>query len=205
MKIDSFALDGATPARSAASTPPRPSNCRRPQPDPAKPSDYVARLMWQAGTSGDEGEYDDDLAPALISQHWLVSKDTAYSSCGGAHPNGEVDWRLDRTTGAAVDAWSWFTADAAVYSKDDPAGRASRSAQAAASRRTLAGQGRLQGRAGRPGLLGRASDAPRPRLLAAVPERGLRLFEDVVIPYADLAPLLNAKRMLRSRQDRRVS
>jgi hypothetical protein len=190
--IETFAFDGATPADNRLN-----ALLAKPLPQSgaSKPAAYVVCLMWQAGSSGDDGDYADTLAPALISRRWLVTQEITNSTCGGAHPNAETDWRVfDRTTGDAIDAWSWFTADAAVRSTDDPtlapsvspklhAFLAARWPGKGECKDVLQGQDYWDVHPTRKGLA----------FWPQFPHVVFACSEDVVVPYRDLAPFLNPK------------
>jgi len=105
VQIESFELTPATPVMARIN-----AELARPLPKPgAKQADYLDCLMGATGAYGQDGQYADTLAPDLISPRWLVTEETSSSSCDGAHPNAGVTWRTwNLTTGAAVDPWSWF-------------------------------------------------------------------------------------------------
>jgi hypothetical protein len=151
--------------------------------------------MQQSGSTGDDGEYDDELSPDLISRHWMVTQETNSSTCGGAHPNASTGWKVwDLTTGNAVDPWSWFTAEGVTRSSDTPdASQVGPKLKAMLVARwgrkdddckdVLDGEDFWDVHPTRSGL------AFWPQL----PHVVYACSEDVVVPYRDLAPLLNAK------------
>ena len=196
VSVSSFALDASTPAAARlnaalAKTLPGPDASAN---GVRKPADYVACLMWQVGSTGDDGDYADDVTPSLITRHWLVTEETNSSTCGGAHPNASDGWKVwDLTTGNAVDAWSWFNTDGVTRSSDTPdapqvgpklrAMLVARWTHKGECKDVLDGEDFWDVHPTRTGLT----------FWPQLPHVVFACSEDVVVPYRDLAPLLNAK------------
>ena len=190
--IASFALDATTPGATRI-------NAALAEPLSKKgdsgAAEYAECVADAAGTHAD-GEYHVTLKPNLISKHWMVSEEDDEDFCGGAHPNADEAWKLwDLTSGAAVDPWRWFNADGVTYSNDTtpPFAQAGPKLQ-----KMLAARWTHKGEC-KDVLDGNDSiwDVhPTRRGLAFWPQFPHVVYacsQDVVIPYAELAPLLNAK------------
>ena len=187
--LETFALDASTPAAARIN-----AVLAKSLPKAGKPGDYVYCLTGAAGSMGGDGVYTDTLEPVLISKRWMATEDDTENACGGAHPDEETDYHLyDMTSGAAVEPWSWFTADGVTHSSDSPdtpeVGPKLRKMLVARWTRKGDCKDVLDGNDFwdiHPTRTGLAFWPQLPHVVAACSQ-------DVTIPYAALAPLLNAK------------
>lgn len=80
--------------------------------------DWLACLLDAAGSFGEDGQFEDIVEPGLISRRWLVTSETMNAACGDRQRSDSVDWRLfSLPSGEPVDPWSWFTTDAVQRSR----------------------------------------------------------------------------------------
>lgn len=108
VKIEGFELTGTTPAAARLT-----AELSRPLPKPGgrERPEWLTCLLDTAGSFGEEGRFEDVLEPDLISRRWLVVSETRDAFCGDS--SASVDWRVYRLpSGEAADPWSWFNAEA---------------------------------------------------------------------------------------------
>lgn len=106
--LETFALDGAGPAT-------RRINARLRKPFPAQSArgdwyECVAGGLAAHGADGDyDGDYDQTIAPVLITPRWVAATESVGYDCGGAHPDSAVtSLTFDRSTGAEIDLHDWL-------------------------------------------------------------------------------------------------
>jgi hypothetical protein len=67
-------------------------------------------LSWNVAMMGLDGDFQQWVAPEMISRDWLTVLESNSSYCGGVHPNHWQVWRMfDRRTGAEAKPWLWLT------------------------------------------------------------------------------------------------
>ena len=147
------------------------------------------------GQYGEDGEYSDQTTPQAITAQWLVTEHSNGNSCGGIHPNASTThetWNL--ITGKKVDTWDWFS----------PAGASRGTHEADAPLQISDRLSRLLNKAWTDSVADDCKDAssgywtPYPTkhgmaFTPSLPHVVYACTTDVVIPYAKLAPLLNAQ------------
>ena len=102
--LESFALDGDAPAT-------RRINARLRKDMPLEPArgDWYECVAGGLAAHGDDGDYDQTIAPVLVTARWLAATDAVGYDCGGAHPDNAVSsLTFDRTTGAEIDLHDWL-------------------------------------------------------------------------------------------------
>ncbi|HWE45742.1 MAG TPA: hypothetical protein VG407_06905 [Caulobacteraceae bacterium] len=187
--IETFALDASTPAAqrintALAKTLPRLG---------AEAPDYLVCTTQATGQFGEDGEFVDVLKPVLLTRRWLVSEEVNSGSCGGAHPYAGINYRLwSLTAGKTVDPWSWFIPSVAAKKPDQLPQISQR------LRKVLTARWRSEDKE----CADIADDTedwdihPTRKGLAFWPQLPHVVFacsDDIVVPYRDLAPLLNAE------------
>lgn len=111
--LESFALDGAGPAARRIN-----ARLRRDMPLPVavtarEEDNWFACVAGGLAAHGSDGDYDQTIAPVLITARWLAATDAVGYDCGGAHPdNASTSLTFDRTTGAEVDLHDWLGSSA---------------------------------------------------------------------------------------------
>lgn len=106
--LETFALDGRTPAIARVN-----AVLGRVLPgDPAK-SDWFECLAGNLNFNARDGDYQQTVAPEMITPHWLTASHDINYYCGGAHPDGGVNARtFDLDAGTEVDLNDWLAASA---------------------------------------------------------------------------------------------
>ena len=70
------------------------------------------------GQFGEMGEFNVSDKPILITGKLLVESESMDESCGGAHPNTSLRYKVwNLETGAKENVWTWFNARGASYNK----------------------------------------------------------------------------------------
>ncbi len=184
----SFRLNDATPAIARVN-----AALMKTIPTKAEGAEYLDCAMGALGQNGNDGDYSDDTKPALITAHWLVSQRDVGGYCGGAHPDSASDWTLwDLRSGRKVDLWKWLTPKGATQKREDGYDDTTLSPALArllkrAWQRTDPDCSNLDPFGWEPHLT-RKGIAFMPGL--AHVDKGCE--DDVVLPYAAVAPFLNA-------------
>ena len=151
-------------------------------------------------SNGYLGDYSSTTEPALLTPHWLVARTTESDDCGGAHPNASlhfVTW--DRTPGWQVDPWTWLTPSAVKRTrKDVGSGTTYTENEVLPALQKLLARHWPRDDADCNDTITSASDwqvHPGLHGLIFTPDLPHVIFactEDDEIPYAEIAPLLNA-------------
>lgn len=71
---------------------------------------YLTCSMSALAQNGNDGEASFTRRPLVLTHNWLVVEDNEENYCGGAHPNTEVSYATwDLKTGLRVNLYDWFT------------------------------------------------------------------------------------------------
>ncbi len=190
--VASFSLNATTPAATRLNAEFAKVLAKK---DEGASDEYADCIAGATGSLGGDGEFSDVLKPNLIGKRWMVTEEDSEEFCGGAHPDEATNWSLyDLATGAAVDPWVWFNADGVTHSTDvpDTPQAGPKLAKMLAVRWTKKGECAdvLDS------VDGFWDPHPTPAGMAFWPELAhvvAACSRDVVIPYGELTPLLNAK------------
>ena len=151
-------------------------------------------------SSGYAGEYSSITEPALLTSHWLVTRNTESDDCGGAHPNASIGYATwDRTLGREVDPWTWLTPSAVKRTpRDVGAGTTYTETTVLPALQKLLTKHWPRNDEDCSDVIATASDwhvHPGLHSLIFTPDLPHVVFactEDDDIPYAEILPLLNA-------------
>lgn len=106
--IRTFALPGGDAATRRIN-----ARLRRGMTSDPRRGDWWECLAGSLDSHGSDGDYDDRIAPTLVTARWVAAREGSGTECGGAHPNfGETSLTFDRRTGAEVDLHDWLNAGA---------------------------------------------------------------------------------------------
>lgn len=89
---------------------------------PTGPDDaaYFTCSMAALAQNGLDGDASSTLAPLIITANWMVVEDTESDDCGGPHPNAGVQYQTwDLHSGVKLDLNTWFTAAAMLKTPYD--------------------------------------------------------------------------------------
>lgn len=168
--------------------------------DPNKadsPADYVWCMSQQLGSTGSDGDFSVGIEPFALTEHFLTAKSYSDQSCGGPHPNSDHSWGIfDRTTGKLLDLARWFSVKGKSKTPFSATEAGFSQLQITpALRRAVMRRMKLEPDC-REGIssndywyLGLTSKGMV--FAPALPRVAMACGEDVVVPFADLAPFLS--------------
>ncbi|WP_374530323.1 hypothetical protein [Novosphingobium sp.] len=86
-------------------------------------NDYIGCYSAALGSIGMDGVFGVSALPGLMTRDWLSVEQSEYTSCGGAHPNFGVSYRLfDRQSGGEVELARWLAPEGMVVQGPDETG-----------------------------------------------------------------------------------
>lgn len=115
-EVDTFQLPGKTPAIALV-------NAALRHDIPTGPDDDInfQCSMSALGANGFDGGASSSTVPEIITGSWMVSRNSASSDCGGAHPNADLAYTTwDLRAGAPVAVEDWFNTDALSKTVQNP-------------------------------------------------------------------------------------
>lgn len=104
VEVASFTVDGGGTAVAKVN-----AELRSILPDARGGGEWLDCMKTNAAAHGSDGDYQEEIAPVLLSHRWLSARHQGSYYCAGAHP---VDYRALRTfdlrSGGEVDVRDWF-------------------------------------------------------------------------------------------------